>query len=105
MLSIQSVISWFIVHWKTLGATAIVTAVGGFLMWISIFRKNKAERLLAEASLRRLQREEQQQEQAELKREQARRDYYVRTLAGRVLMWMDVETKQLGTASVVISEH
>jgi hypothetical protein len=75
MPSIESVICWITTHWKSLGLAAIAPAVAGVLMWVSTLRKNKAERLLAKANLRKLQREETQIRLDQLQSEQSKIDH------------------------------
>lgn len=95
---LQRILLWSISNWKAFGVGAIILAVGRALMWFSKYR-------LAEAQRRKFKQDQEQAQLDRAKLEQAKFNHHIGSLAGHVLMWMDMEKKRLGAISVLISEN
>jgi len=84
---ITQAVFWIVSHWKT-WIVPVVIAVAGTVTWISNQRKNRAERLLAEANRQKLQ-----------------QDQEIQSLAEIIIVWTDNEKRRLSNTNLIFSDE
>jgi biopolymer transport protein ExbB/TolQ len=88
MVLLNRVASWIVVHWRIWSVPVVVGSIASALMWLSTHRRNKAQRLLAEATRKKLI-----------------QDQEIQSFAETIIIWTENEKKIQGKSNLIFSDE